>query len=388
MSRLEYVLDIGVRKINLALIIFVFLIALFSTGENSALGSAVLEDSWTTVTSLPIPSDFIGAASLDGKIYCIGYNRSERYDPDTNSWSSIASLPVYTGSAVVACKNKIYVIGGNPTQVYDPTTDTWENRTSIPKTIYRQQANVIGDKIYVIFGQQSSPLGIINPSDVNYVYDTTKDSWTTMASIPLAVEGYASAVLDDKLYIIGGGTGTSIPNKATIVVQIFDPEKNQWNNGKSLPTGVFHAAACSTSGLIAPERIYVVGGSLSYDGGGLSVDTSSQTATNITQVYDPITGSWSLAASMSESRRSFSLITINDILYAVGNIDGNNSVEAYIPVGYDESLLPTDIPSPTSQTFAPEGLTVNLLIITVVICIVTIAIVILITKLKGKKLRL
>ncbi len=358
-------------------VILVFLAATFLAGANSALGSTVVEDSWTTLTHLPVSySGFIGAAVLDGKIYSIGYDICERYDPDANTWSSIASLPIYTGSAVVACKNKIYVIGGNPTQVYDPTTDTWENRTAIPATIYRQQANVVDNKIYVIFGQQPSVLSIINPSDVNYVYDPTTDSWSTMASIPTPVEGYASAVLENKLYIIGGGTGTSTPNNATNLVQIFDPETNQWTNGTPILTGVFHAAACSTSGLIAPKRIYVVGGSLRYDGGGLSVDTSARTATNLTQVYDPATGSWSLAASISESRRSFSLINVNDVLYAVGGVNGNAAIERYIPIGYDESLLPTPVPTPTaSPTPAPDGYAANLPIILIVVVVIVVIII-------------
>jgi hypothetical protein len=182
------------RKTVLAVtVILVFLVAAFLAGANPASGGAVVEDSWTTVAPLPVSySGFIGAAAVDGEIYFIGYDLCERYDPGTNTWASIAPLPIYTGSAVVVCQNKIYVIGGDPTQVYDPATDTWENRTSIPRTIYRQQANVVDDKIYVIFGQQPSPLSIINPSDVNYVYDSATDSWSTMASIPTPVEGYAS----------------------------------------------------------------------------------------------------------------------------------------------------------------------------------------------------
>lgn len=359
------------RKAALVVTVSLALLAVgFLTGANPAFGGAVVEDSWLTVAPLPMSYDVLGAAAVDGQIYVIGYDVCERYDLGTNTWSSIARLPIYTGSTVVACQNKIYVIGGAPTQVYDPAIDTWENRTSIPATIYRQQANVVDDKIYVIFGQQPSPLSIINPSDVNYVYDPAADSWSEMTPIPTPVEGYASAVLDNNLYIIGGGTGTSTPNNATNIVQIFDPETNQWTNGNPIPTGVYKATACSTSGLIAPKRIYVVGGSLRYDGGGLSVETSAQTATNLTQVYDPATGSWSLATSIPESRRSFSLINVNDALYAVGGVNGNGAIERYIPIGYDESMLPTPSPSPTPL---PDGYAASLLIVLSVVVIVIVA---------------
>ena len=236
--------------------VFVLLLA-FSIGAIPFFGfkkvNATEENSWTNLAPLPTPFySNLGAAAVDGKIYFIGSNINGQYDHETNTWTEIAPLPIYNDwSSVVACQNKIYVIGGVAeisTQVYDPATNTWENRTSIHTTRYLLQANVVDDKIYVIGGQIPSPLGIVNPSSANDVYDPATDSWSEMKPIPTPVMGYASAVLDNKIYIIGGGTAGG-PEYAPInQVQIFDPKTNQWTNGTPIPTGVCYAGACATQG--------------------------------------------------------------------------------------------------------------------------------------------
>ena len=333
---------------------------------NFAFGDGLVDDSWVTVAPFRVTpklySPALGAVTVNGKIYFIGDGINERYDPDANAWTAVTPPPVYhMWSDVVACQNKIYIIGGspeNPTQVYDPLTDTWENKSSIPVTLWEYRATAVDDKIYLIAGLKLAALGIFATSAATYVYDTATDTCSEMAAIPTPVGCYASAVLDGKIYIIGGGTATTTPNNATDLVQIFDPKTNQWTNGKPLPTGVYKAAACSTSGLIAPKRIYVFGGSLRYDGGGLSVSSSAKTITNLTQVYDLETGSWSLAAPLPEFRLSFWLVNVNDALYAIGGEESGSFevTERYIPLGYDESLLPTPSPSPTpSPTASPTA---------------------------------
>jgi len=322
-----------------ALIAFLVLCSLVASLPNIAAVRAT-EDSWTTMAPLPTPFySTLGAAEVDGKIYFIGSDVNARYDPETNNWTEIAPLPIYNDwGTVVACQNKIYVIGGDasiPTQVYDPVTDTWENRTSIPTTRYFLQANVVDDKIYVIGGQIPSALSVVNPSDANDVYDPETDSWSNMTPIPTPVMGYASAVLDNKIYIIGGGIARDLEYIPVDQVQIFDPKTNQWTNGTPIPTGVCYASACATTGLLAPKRICVFGGSLTY-----YFRYAFSAVTDLNQVYDPETETWTTGTSMPTPRCKLGGAVVNDELYAIG---GHNSSdwgdvvsanEKYTPIGY------------------------------------------------------
>ena len=327
------------------------------------------ENSWVTMSPVPTPYyGFLGAAQAEGKIYFLGDGISARYDPETDNWTAILPLPIYNSWAtVVACQNKIYVIGGwadHPTQVYDPATDTWENKTSLPSTRGAIRANVVEGKIYLIAGAIPAPPQVISTSSETDVYDPASDSWSTMAPIPTPVMGYASAVLDGKIYIIGGGTAASFRQNASTLVQIFDPKTNQWTNGTSIPIGVCYAEASLTTGLLAPKRVYVVGGLLNYGGPYLG------TASLANQVYDPETQTWSVAASIPNNRWYFSLVNVDDALYAVGgtnsSVQSRNLIpekeaiaatqvqanERYIPTGYKGILppaptLPSPSPSPT-----------------------------------------
>jgi len=296
------------------------------------------DDSWTTMAPPPTPFySNIGAAVVDGKIYFIGSQINAKYDPETNTWVSIASPPTYNGwGSVVACQNKIYLIGGNaskPTQVYNPATDIWENKTSIPTSRIYQQANVVGNKIYVISGSVMAPLGVVTFFNSNDVYDPETDSWSEMEPIPTPVEGYASAVLDDKIYIIGGGVA-GVPGEylPTNQVQIFNPETNQWTDGTPIPTGLCYARACVTTGLLAPKRIYVIGGSQTY-----YFRYAYSAVTDLNQMYDPETDTWTNATSMPTPRCKFGIAVVNDEIYTIG---GHNSTDQTVVISVNEKYTP------------------------------------------------
>ena len=313
--------------------------------------------SWTTLAPLPMRqfisntdvAAYTGTTVLNGKIYYIDLNMTLRYNPETNNWTELAPLPVYNGwGTLVACQNKIYVIG-DPTQVYDPSTDSWENRAPLPSIIMEMKANFVDGKIYVISGQPLAGLGIVNPLSTNYVYDPVMDSWSEMAPIPVPVMGYASAVLDDKIYIISGGHEGGPDYEPINLVQIFDPETNQWTNGTSIPISVTSAGACTTTGVSFPKRIYVLGGATNY------YFHYSHQGHDFNQVYDPETGTWTNATALPTPRNGFDAVVINDEIYIIGGSDGDiylTENEKYTPSGY--------IPEFPSWIILPLVLTVTL----------------------------
>jgi N-acetylneuraminic acid mutarotase len=294
--------------------------------------------SWTTLA--PLPTSLYrpqGAVAVDGKIYLLGRHINMKYDPETNTWTTLTPYPISNSyGTVVACQNKIYLIGGIaevPTQVYDPVTDTWENRTSISTTRAGLQANVVDGKIYVISGQIPSFPSVIETSSANDVYDPATDSWSEMAAIPVPVMGYASAVLDNKIYIIGGGNAEAAYSPIN-QVQIFEPKTNQWTNGSQIPTGVVYTRACVTTGLSYPKRIYVIGGTTNYYFGE---GYAGRASVNLNQVYDPVTDTWSTGTPMPTSRCGLKVAVVNDELYAIGGSNGDGDVyanEKYIPSSY------------------------------------------------------
>lgn len=328
-----------------------------------------VEDYWSTKTPLPQTAGGLRAAVVNGKIHVIGGSVHYVYDPVTGNWVAKESMPTarhYFGIAV--CQNKIYTIGGglwdsdigwitsNKTEVYDPITDSWETKNAMPTSRMSLSANEVDGKIYLIGGQTGGPSSIVG---LNEVYDVANDSWTIKEPIPYPVDSYASAVADDKIYVIGGFEGLyhGVPVGYT---QIYDPLTDSWSLGASLPEIVRSAAAGATTGISAPKRIYVVGGE------------QDMVACNYTQIYNIDNDSWMLGAQMPTARSSLSVAVVNDVLYAIGGSLGPmtpfmTTVEQYLPFGYSTPV------SSVSSVDGNEPTASNVVLIVAVSIIVTVA---------------
>jgi N-acetylneuraminic acid mutarotase len=243
-------------------VLLLVLILLTATNINNAKSASSIEtkeNAWSELA--PIQPKFFytyGAAVVNGPIYFMGTRINEQYDLQTNTWTSKTPSPTsFNGdtAAVTACQNKIHLIGITVHMVYDPATDTWENRTPMPTERYTDDANVVDGKIYVACGLIPAPFGFISVSSATEVYDPENDSWSELEPIPTPVVSYASAVLDDKIYIIGGIKEGNYYDPPITLVQIYDPKTNQWTQGTPLKEPVSSAAAITTMGLKAPKRI-------------------------------------------------------------------------------------------------------------------------------------
>ena len=309
--------------------------------------STIPEDSWVTKESMPTARYRFGIAVVKGKIYAIGgltsdgtLGTNEAYDPATNTWETKNPMPTPRYYfAVAVYDNKIYTFGGltdpplqnntyvGVTEVYDPATDTWETKTSMPTNRSALCASLVDGKIILTGGiVYGPPPSFSSNSEVTEVYDPKTDSWTTKASIPTPVCSYTSAVVDNKIYVIGGSKQDTTYSNLN---QVYDAETDTWTEAAPIPTGVRFAAVGVTTGALAPERIYVIGGSTAQFPDG----------SNLTQIYDPEKDAWTYGTSMPTPRSGLRVAVTNDVLYAIGgfNTNGDNILavnEQYIPIGY------------------------------------------------------
>jgi N-acetylneuraminic acid mutarotase len=288
---------------------------------------------------MPTPRSGLRAAAVNGKIYAIGgfnmttLGTNEEYDPATDKWASKAPLPTLRlAFGIAVYQNKIYVMGGtidsNATgvnEVYDPLTDSWATKASMPVARAYVDANTVNGKIYVIGGAYYPPImgAFMTEYNETQVYDPSTDSWTTKAAIPIPTGDYASAVIDNKIYIVGAGGSPSSR------IQIYDTITNTWATGKPLPFAERAAGVAATSGVNAPKRVYVIGGFSATD--------------ELNQIYDPQTDNWTLGMNMTTPRYGLALAVSNDVLYAVGGYGDGwlASNEAYLPSSYSVPEFPS-----------------------------------------------
>lgn len=351
-------------------------------------------NSWTNRAPLPVPNVEYDAVVVNGTVYLIGTsaifdpssnswnitNVNYAYDPTTDMWTARAPmLTPRVSFAAAACGNKIYVIGGmeetpskglvqitcSVNEVYDPSTNTWTTKASMPISRMQMGAATVNGKIYVMGGMTAGAYSTVN---ITQIYDPATDSWASGASMPYPVDSYVSAVVDNKIYVIGGQDEylySMQTDQAVNFTQIYNPATNTWSLGAAIPAPTWQAAAAATTGVMAPKRIYVIGGML-----GLGVGSNNNF------VYDPNTNSWTAAAPMPTARYNPAVAAVNDILYAIGGGYHMSSLavnEQYIPIGYNQTIGAT-FPSPSTYPSIKVS-SLNMLIEYLIVTAVLIAII-------------
>jgi Kelch motif/Putative Ig domain len=180
-----------------------------------------VSNTWTTKTAMSFPRWGVSCAVTGGLLYAIGgvestgvVGRLEAYAPATNMWTTLASISVARRNAVVGVVGgKIYAIGGvnddidpntglTDVEVYDPGTDMWTTLMSMPKPQLAAAGGVIAGKIYVTGGIEGDVTQ--TALSVVQVYDPVTDSWDEVAPMPTARLNHRAAVVDNVLYAIGG----------------------------------------------------------------------------------------------------------------------------------------------------------------------------------------
>jgi N-acetylneuraminic acid mutarotase len=242
-----------------------------------------------------------------------------------SGWTSRQDPSVqYTGSGspgAVSVNGKIYSIGsiylssGSDTEivletvsVYDTSTNSWAIKTSGPSPRYGPSCAVINGKIYVVGGYYIRYIASPYSYDYYYakncdVYDPSTDSWTSLASLPTNQVFFSAAAANGKLYAIGGYDTASYAPLST--VESYDPSSNSWSAVQSLPSAR-ELAGCAT----IFNKIYAIGG------------YSSTSNTNSNFCYDPSADSWSQKANQPVASVG-PAVTLNNLIYRIGGSTGN-----------------------------------------------------------------
>jgi N-acetylneuraminic acid mutarotase len=223
---------------------------------------------WTKMADLPNPQSRCVATVYNGKIYVFGSNSIQIYSPQTNQWTTKPFSPgsQWIGTANEV-DGKIYLLGGgqnyNSVQMYDPTTDSLTAKTSCLQRIADHSAVVLGDKIYIMdstFPQLTG--GVPVSHSLTLIYDTSRDIWSYGASSPINVQFPAIATANVSgspvIYLFGGSPqdfSAAIPPPASNYVQIYHPNSDSWTTGASLPTIRAHGGAA-----VVDNKVYVIGG--------------------------------------------------------------------------------------------------------------------------------
>lgn len=251
-----------------------------------------------------------------------------------------------TEVAATAVGETIFVVGGvekpalsnikdlaitDKVEAYDTTSDRWTSKAPLPLGLHHVGIATIGDRVYVVGGFKPSLLSVWKPVASLYIYDGKKDRWTEGPAMPTVRGALAVAVVNGKLYAIGGFDGEG--NTGT--VEEYDPGTNTWTPRAPLPTARDHLAAAAVNG-----QIYTIGGRLNRD---------YHHNLGVVEVYDPASDQWARRADLPTPRSGITAGVIDEVIYVAGGESPGGTFgtnEAYDPA---HDRWQTMAPMPTAR---------------------------------------
>jgi N-acetylneuraminic acid mutarotase len=165
-----------------------------------------------------------------------------------------------------------------------------------------------------------------------------EDQWITFESMPTARAGIGVAVVNGKIYAIGGSYNSLGETEE------YDPATNTWTKKTSMPTPRMWVGIA-----VVENKIYVIGG----DSGNWEVGIAP---TNVNEVYDPATDTWETRASMPTKRMAVSANVVDGKIYVIGggqrapntNFDLNEVYDTETDTWATKTPIPTGVEHHTS----------------------------------------
>lgn len=175
----------------------------------------------------------------------------------------------------------------------------WQTLDCKGEPVARHEAafvNVDG-QFYLLGGRRVQEVSIFNPEN---------NTWTSGAKPPIELHHFQGVAYQHKIYVVGAHTGkypheTPLPN-----AYVYDPVKDTWAKGFSLPKDRLRA---STTANIYKDKLYIAGGIIDghWDGHVKWFD-----------VYDFETKTWEKLPDAPRARDHATSVICNDKLYLLG----------------------------------------------------------------------
>ena len=246
-----------------------------------------------------------------------GHSKAHSLYAGSGQWTSKTVLPVTLSDyQAVSHKTHVYVIGGqkgcvssdtcagtvvNTVYQYDTKLDKYTTKAAMPAVRFRYASAVVGDKIYIIGGLTAdTPTGMLKTT---LIYDITNDSWSTGPDMAAGRSDTCAAVVGSKIYVVAGYQSIE-PINVLDTVEVLDTAAASpaWTTAPSLPAKRGDITCASSGG-----KVYAIGGYYDPTGTwkpGAFHDTMFE--------FTPGAAAWAEKAKMPSSRGDKAAVTMSD----------------------------------------------------------------------------
>lgn len=269
--------------------------------------------------SLPIERHEAAFVNVGNVLYLLGGRGMKPvsiYDLKTKNWTEGPPPPIEMHHyQPVVYRGEIYILGamtgGYPGEtpvdhiyIYNPKLNQWRQGDAIPEERRRGGAGAAlhGDVIYLACGIKDGHRG--DHKKWLDVYDLKTGSWSTLPDAPRPRDHFQIAIVDEKIYALGGRTTRSADNpfrNTMTEIDVFDIQSGKWSTlDQGLPTP-------RAGNFVLPigDEILVMGGESFYQ----------EPAHSEVEVLNTNTKTWSVLPSMKQGRHGTGAVFIDGKIY-------------------------------------------------------------------------
>jgi N-acetylneuraminic acid mutarotase len=261
---------------------------------------------------------------INNRVSATVYTAPINVDGTLGSWSTGPDLPgAVAFSHAVVTKNRVYLLGGYNNGIYsatvytapinvDGTLGSWSTGTSLPGPLTTSSAIVTKNRVYLLGGYvNGTPISTVYTAPINA--DGTLGAWSTGTSLPETVHGSQAIVTMNRVYLLGGYTGTSYLSTVYTAPINADGTLGVWTTGTPLP-----GTAVIPQAIVTKNRVYLLGGH------------NSSTVYTAPINADGTLGAWSTGTSLPGTVVSSQAIVTKNRVYLLGGcINGSESSTVY-----------------------------------------------------------
>jgi N-acetylneuraminic acid mutarotase len=245
-------------------------------------------------------------------------------------WITRAPLPLPRSEMAWATAHaeRMHLVGGYGEQrvdrpyhqVYDPAADRWTDAVALPRGANHVGVAVLDGRLYAIGGFVEQNRKPHNECFVLELASGASGAWRSIAPLPRACGAVACVGIGGKVHAVGGAIGDTFATKKSVDWHLaYDPNADKWESRAPMPLGRDH-----TGTLAVGEVIHVIGG---------RVD-SFLTNSNLHHIYDPARDAWDARRPLPTARSGHGAVLYRGKIFIMGGegyerVYGQN--EAYDP---------------------------------------------------------
>ena len=294
---------------------------------------------WEELAPLPVGRTAHIAVLLGGSVYVgggfegrsidddQGSNRLDVYNLATNQWSPSPITTPYCWFAMTALDDKLIISGGVTKndeavkKILFLNTGQWKDYSEMLTA--RSRATAIGyHSMLIVVGGRSKVEGKWTTASTTELLDTTNGCWYTCNNLPSPHQQMQAAIMNDKLYLLGGYTSYNNDLKPSLQVFVasLDTLSTHQLNWQSAPNTPW----CASAPLVLYNKFL------------LTVGGFQQSRASEVCIFNPSTVHWKHLTIIPAARTAPAVVGVADSILVIGGVTIENIYSNTIWIGVFE----------------------------------------------------